>query len=101
MATSDLSEKTIKDFGDQWTAFSDTSGYFGSAELFVDFVAPFDTSQIAGKQVADLGSGTGRHVSALLELGAAHVFAIEPSEAVKIIQKRFSQDKRVTILHMT
>ena len=101
MTPSDLGEKTIKDFGDQWTAFSDTSGYFGSAELFVDFVAPFDAAEIVGKRVADLGAGTGRHVSSLLELGAAHVVAIEPSEAVKVIEGRFSDDDRVTILKVT
>ena len=101
MTTSDLGEKTIKDFGDQWTAFSDTTGFFGSAELFVSFVAPYDVREIVGKRVADLGAGTGRHVSALLELGAAHVFAVEPSEAVKVIEGRFAKDSRVTILDVT
>jgi 2-polyprenyl-3-methyl-5-hydroxy-6-metoxy-1,4-benzoquinol methylase/uncharacterized membrane protein YbhN (UPF0104 family) len=74
--------KTIADFGEQWTHYTDNSGYYGSAELLSDFCEPllaFD--RLSGMTVADIGSGTGRIVNMLLDAGAAHVTAIEPSDA--------------------
>lgn len=79
------SERTIRDFGKQWTTYSDTVGFFGSADLLADFIAPVPISSFRGAAVADIGAGTGRHVRALLEAGAAKVVAVEPSEAIQVI----------------
>lgn len=100
-ADSALAKKTIEDFGDQWTTYSDTSGYFGSAELFSDFVAPFDVAAIANAVVIDIGAGTGRHVDAMLSLGARHVYAVEPSESISVVQQQFLGDSRVTLINDT
>lgn len=84
-------QQTVADFGDQWTRFTDNSGYYGSKELLEDILHPFlDLSDVAGGRVAEIGSGTGRIVSMLLEAGAAHITAIEPSRAFEVLARRFS-----------
>jgi SAM-dependent methyltransferase len=73
-------EKTIDDFGDQWSRYTDNSGYYGSAELFSDIISPImSPDEFAGTRVADIGSGTGRIVKMLLQAGAREVIAVEPS----------------------
>lgn len=90
-------ERTIADFGDQWVRFTDNSGYYGSRELFDDIVSPLlSEADVAGKRVADIGSGTGRIVAMLLAAGAAQVVAIEPSRAFEVLARRFQdQPERV------
>ena len=59
----DLSEKTIADFGAQWTIFVDNEGYYGSIEYFLDTASPLlSLDDVRGATVADIGSGTGRFV---------------------------------------
>ena len=88
-----LGGKTIDDFGEQWTAFSDTSGFFGSWDLLADFIHPFDMARFRGARVADIGAVTGRHVQGLLAAGAREVLAIEPSKAIELVRKRFGDGK--------
>ncbi len=78
-----LEVKTVEDFGDQWTKYSDDNhGYYGSTELLQDVLGELDTIDIfKGKRVIDIGSGTGRIVKMLVAAGAEHVYAIEPSKA--------------------
>lgn len=76
-----LDDKTIQDFDDQWTRYSDNEGWYGSLELFQDIVSPLiNADDIRGKRVVDIGSGTGRIVGMLLKAGASHVDAVEPAE---------------------
>jgi SAM-dependent methyltransferase len=96
-----LQARTIEDFGRQWTLFDDAAGFFGSKELLADFVTPFDLSQIRGWHVLDLGAGTGRHVLALLEWGAARVVAVEPSQAIEVVREKTREFRdRVTLLQI-
>jgi hypothetical protein len=46
-----IAQQTIEDFGEQWTTFSDTSGYFGSKELLADFIQPFDIAKFRDARV--------------------------------------------------
>lgn len=93
-------EQTIADFGDQWTRFTDNSGYYGSAELFSDIVAPLlEPHEVHGRRVADIGSGTGRIVEMLLGAGAAHVTAIEPSRAFEVLTRRFADRRELVSCH--
>jgi SAM-dependent methyltransferase len=82
-ATADWTrERTIADFGEQWTEYPDNDGYYASDALFADLVEPLvQPSEFRGAKVADIGSGTGRIVAMLVRAGAAHVTAIEPSAA--------------------
>jgi hypothetical protein len=74
-----LQERTIRDFGEQWTAFPDNDGYYASLGLFHDFVSPLlDPESLRGLRVADIGSGTGRIVNMLLDAGAKSVLPSSP-----------------------
>lgn len=84
--TADLDQRTIRDFGDQWTAFTDNTGFYGSQELFGDYFGPLlALDELQGKRVAEIGSGTGRIAQMLLNAGAAHVTALEPSRAFEVL----------------
>ena len=84
-----LSEQTIADFGDQWTRFRDSDGFFGSPALFDDVFGPLVERQaLAGTRVAEIGAGQGRFVNILLDAGAAHAIAIEPSAAFDATRPR-------------
>ena len=86
-----LDARTVADFGEQWTRYTDNSGYYGSIDLLADIFGPLlDVKRIRGMRVAEIGSGTGRVVNMLLEAGAAHVVAIEPSNAFDVLVARFS-----------
>jgi len=84
----DLTSKTISDFGEQWVNYQDNPGYYGSVDLLQDLFGPLLTlDAVRGRRVADIGSGTGRIVNMLLDAGASHVVAVEPSAAFSVLQK--------------
>lgn len=97
-----LQARTIADFGEQWTAFPDSEGFFGSAELLDDFLSPLVTvAEVAGRRVAEIGAGTGRFVSVLASAGAQHITAVEPSSAFQVLSektRRFAD--RITYLNV-
>lgn len=102
-ADESLQSRTIRDFGEQWTAYRDNEGFYGSLDLFRDIFHPLITpEEVRGCRVADVGSGTGRIVRMLLEAGAAHVIAVEPSEAFEILREN-TRDcaEKVTLLNAT
>lgn len=97
-----LGAKTIGDFGHQWSRFTDNEGYYASAEMFEDIVGGLlSRSDIDGKRVADIGSGTGRIVKMLLVLGAGHVTALEPADGAFWTLQRNTADnaERVTLIN--
>jgi len=95
-------DRTIEDFGEQWTKYSDNEGYYGSLELLSDILSPFlKLEEIKGCRVADIGSGTGRIVNMLLEAGADHIIAVEPSAAFEVLCLNIQRRERVTCLKIT
>lgn len=81
-----LRDATIADFGDQWTRYRDNEGYYGSAELLADILEPLvPLEELRGIRVAEIGAGTGRIVSMLLDAGVAEVTALEPSDAFDVL----------------
>lgn len=97
----ELRDRTITDFGDQWTAYRDNEGYYASVGLLLDILGPFaEELKIRGGEVADIGSGSGRIVRMLIENGAKHVTAVEPSDAYDVLvdNTRDVRD-RVTCIH--
>lgn len=96
-----LGKQTIRDFGEQWNIYSDNQGFYGSTQFFLDTVSPFlNRENIFGQKVVDLGAGTGRVVIALLVLGAAHIIALEPSDAFKVLTHNIGLRRRVTFLNL-
>ena len=85
--SSNLTGRTIEDFGDQWTRFTGNDGYYGSPELLADILGPvLEVGALKGKRIAEIGSGTGRIVDMLLAAGAEHVTALEPSQAMRVLR---------------
>jgi SAM-dependent methyltransferase len=97
----DLKTRTISDFGRQWTNFRDNPGYYGSVEFLSDFFGPLlSVEAIRGLRVADIGSGTGRIVGMLLDAGAQHVVAVEPSAAMSVLtENTASRRDRISYIH--
>jgi SAM-dependent methyltransferase len=94
--------RTIEEFGEQWSRFEDVGGgdFFGSAAVLQDLCGPLlSLSEIAGRRVVEIGSGNGRIVNMLLDAGAAHVIAVEPSSGIEVL-RRNTRDRaeRVTCL---
>jgi SAM-dependent methyltransferase len=95
-------DRTIKDFGKQWIQYSDNKGFYGSLDLFSDIIFPFlKPEEIKGCKVADIGSGTGRIVNMLLEAGAKHIIAIEPSDSFEVLRRNIIEQGKVTCLKIT
>lgn len=99
--TDRLKQETIRDFGDQWTRYRENEGYYASATLLADIVEPLlAVSAVQGKRVADIGSGTGRIDNMLLDAGAAHVVAVEPSAAFDVLVRNVRRPEAVTALNL-
>ena len=94
-------DRTIRDFGDQWSHDSSNEGFYSSLELFQDMFGPLlDVAELKGARVGDIGSGTGRIVKMLLEAGARHVVAVEPSAGVEGLRANTRDHAdRVEIIH--
>jgi len=99
----DLSNKTIADFGTQWSHFTNNEGYYGSRELLQDILGPHtDLRDLSNKSIVDVGSGTGRIVNMLLAAEAAHVTAIEPSNSFNVLKTNTAGHKhKITYLQTT
>ena len=95
-------DQTIKDFGEQWLRYRESDGFYGSMELFSDIIYPFlKCSDINNCKVAEIGSGVGRIVNILLEGGAKHVIATEPSDAFQVLCHNIRQPEKVSCLKIT
>src|SRR4030042_1217271 len=66
-----------------------------------DFSRFLNADEIEGCRVAEIGSGTGRIVNMLLEAGAKHVVALEPSDAFEVLCRNIKQPEKVTCLKIT
>ena len=85
--TESVTQKTIDDFGAQWTTYRENEGYYASLPLFEDILGGLlDINDLKGKKAADIGSGTGRIVNMILDADAASVTAIEPSGAFDVLK---------------
>lgn len=84
----DLTARTISDFGEQWVNYQDNPGYYGDVSFLADIFGPLmSINDVNGCRCADIGSGTGRIVNMLLDAGAAHVIAVEPSRAYEVLRE--------------
>lgn len=97
-----LTARTIEDFGDQWQTFKSNPGFYGEKGLLYDVLGPLVPPQeLRGARVVEIGSGTGRIVNMLLEAGASHVWALEPSSAMEVLRANTRErSAQITYLHM-
>lgn len=93
-----LRDRSIRDFGDQWTKFTRNEGYYASRELLRDIVEPLlPVAAVEGAKAADIGSGTGRIVRMLATAGAGSIVAVEPSDAFDVLRQNVADlGERVT-----
>jgi SAM-dependent methyltransferase len=98
----EVRDQTIRDFGQQWTIYTDSNGYYGSVELLKDIVEPLlPLEQLRGITAAEIGSGAGRLVNMMMQAGVARLYALEPSKAVEALKQNVSHHfDRVEILNM-
>ena len=95
------SDRTIRDFGDQWSHYGDNEGFYASVELMQDMLGPLmPIEELRRARVADIGSGTGRIVRMLIDAGVEHVIAIEPSAGVEVLRENVRDiAEQVEIIH--
>lgn len=95
-------EKTIQDFGDQWTHFTGNEGYHASLDMFRDIVEPLlPVEDLKGAKVADIGSGTGRIVRMLSDAGAGRIVSVEPSVGFEALKKNTADiSSKITYLNV-
>jgi len=98
-----VGEQTIADFGEQWLRFDTHEGFYASVALLRDIFGPLmKPEDLSGLKVAEIGSGTGRIVQMLLDAGAAHVLALEPSAAFEVLRRNLAHcGNRVEYLKAT
>ncbi len=94
-------DKTIADFGDQWTAYQENVGYYASLKYLKDILGPhYDSVFFSEKTVLDVGAGTGRFAAMLIEAGVNRVVAVEPSRAFSVLKKNLeSYGDKVVLVH--
>lgn len=98
-----LADRTIADFGEQWTTYRDSEGYYGSPEILGDMFGPLlALADVSGRRVMEIGSGTGRIARILLGAGARHLTAVEPSAAFEVLRDNLrDQADRTALLRTT
>jgi SAM-dependent methyltransferase len=98
--TRTLGDRTIDDFGEQWTKYRRNDGYYGSSAFLTDvFGSLLDLQAVRGRRIAEIGAGTGRYIRIFLDRGAASVVAVEPSAAFDVLTAEIS-DPRLQCLRI-
>jgi len=97
-----LKDQTVRDFGEQWLRYPSghNEGFYGNLDGLRDTFGPLlNPDHLSGCRVAEVGSGPGRIVNILLDAGAAHVTALEPSDGFDILRKNTSaRSSRITYI---
>ena len=86
-------KESYPDFGKQFLKDNQIDDYWGSKEMLIDIVNPFNLRLIKGKTVMEVGIGSGRIIKNLLKFFPKRIFAIEPSEAISVAKKNNIKDK--------
>ena len=96
-----IDERTVSDFGAQWTRFPENEGWLSSVDCLQDHLGPLmAVDEFEDSTVADIGSGSGRTVNMLLDAGAGRVIGIEPSDAYYVLESAVADRRdRVELVH--
>ena len=78
---------SYKDFGEQFVVDSNINDYWGSVKMLKDIVKPFCLSSIKNKIIMEVGIGSGRIIRNLIRFSPKKIFAVEPSQAIKVAKK--------------
>ena len=86
-------KESYPDFGKQFLKDNQIDDYWGSKEMLIDIVNPFNLRLIKDKTIMEVGIGSGRILKNLLKFFPKKIFAIEPSEAISVAKKNNIKDK--------
>lgn len=89
MSIDDIRKTTVKNFGDQFHIFDEADDpYWAGNEHVSDLLGDvFDFSEIEDKEIAEVGSGSGRIVKILSNHNPKFFYSIEPSDSIDVIKK--------------
>lgn len=92
--------RTVGDFEQQWKQFPNPLDEFHSSEeILRDTVQGlFELSEIAGKRVLEIGSGSGRVLEILRRFGPSKLVGVEPSDHALVLKERFAGNSEVRIV---
>jgi SAM-dependent methyltransferase len=92
--------RTVGDFEQQWKQFPNPIDEFHSSEeILRDTVQGlFELSEIAGKRVLEIGSGSGRVLEILRRFGPSKLVGVEPSNHALVLTERFASNSEVRIV---
>ncbi len=97
-----IDQQTIKDSAGSGRATATIRLYGSTSSSKTRSARSFPQLRMRGKRVADIGSGWGQIVGMLLTLGAAHVVAVEPSDAFAVLKENTKDHAdKVTYLEVT
>lgn len=97
-----LGERTIHDFGRQHQTYSESGGYYVSADILADVLGPLmKIEEFSDSNILDLGSGTGRWLGIFHKLGAKTITAVEPSQAIAVSKKNAAGLDNITFHNVT
>ncbi len=80
-------KESYNDFGNQFVIDNKIDDFWGSQEMFVDNVFPFDPNNIKNTVVMEVGSGSGRILQNLIKFYPKKIYSIEPSKAIEVAKK--------------
>lgn len=97
-----LRNQTVSDFGEQWTFFTENSGYYASDEFFRDLVRPLlNPEDFKDITCAEIGAGTGNIAAMALRAGVESFTAVEPSDAVISLRENLAPfGERAKVAHV-
>ena len=75
-------KESYQDFGSQFLVDSEIDDYWGSKDMLIDIVYPFNLEVIKDKNCMEVGSGSGRILKALLQFSPQQIISIEPSDSI-------------------
>lgn len=92
--------ESVRDFGEQWKLFPNPIDEFHSSEeiLLDTLQGLFDPSEIAGKRVLEIGSGSGRVLEILRRFGPSKLVGVEPSDHALSLRERYKSHPEVKIV---
>ena len=99
-----ISDKTIQEFGEQWSDFFPILDDYSIDPLSLQDTmgSLLSLKDFKNKNILEIGSGMGRIVNMLLDVGANHVYALEPSKSFNTIIKNTSlRSNYVTVINST
>ena len=76
-----IRDRTIEDFKQQWIIHGKLKDDYWTSNKWIENICKniFDLTDIKGKRILEVGSGSGRITKMLLKYSPKHIIAVEPS----------------------